>query len=664
MLTVVLASDEAAPFLKEYDMLFQPFVQAGQLAFCRWNRQGRDFASAVPELRGVVRGHERWRALVVLPLPARREGADNAPEEEEWPSTWENPFDFLCNAGPDAGREIQESPVPLIRLAQMLGGVPEPVYRYSDEMVPAPPREGEKRPREYRDVVLRTDPEELQRQRRAWADLEEQYHFLCDKPAELWLLAARRIDPMRGREALPHDPAAPTPPRGRGFTLRNRYPARARFLTMDCAMPDHARSREDEFTFWMAVLTLALNDYEGGRLQPEQLYRLRARVDPEQMQQLFSRYCNRLQRIGRDVDHRAALLRARLEGSREQEELPEFGFKIPVEYRDERINGLTVDKPAVGLARDCPSDERVWWRDQMEISRRALARLLQAPRRALDGACVLTRRNARMDPRGLHQLDEYQLDELDALLQDEEIAIFCRDSAGALPVRRFRARRAAADQAVRTLMGRRMTRARALAAGFTALGVYLLGFVPELLRAARQDAGMDSLLAACGVRLGVLALAGILALLYFRRGLLNMIGDYNGVMNHIRARVAGSCQFFSDYLSQVCGYMRGRSILAALQGRSRLAREGLHQLEKHRRAIARCCGRTGDWMRDFGLDVLPDERLGQMEYFNSDIDPEENEAYDLRASREGFIEDREGKRLRVPYPFVRSLEIGREDLSQ
>ena len=325
---------------------------------------------------------------------------------------------------------------------------------------------------------------------------------------------------------------------------------------------------------------------------------------------------------------------------------------------------LLFDEPAVGLARDCPSDERVWWRDQMEISRRALARLLQAPRRALDGACVLTRRNARMDPRGLHQLDEYQLDELDALLQDEEIAIFCRDSAGALPVRRFRARRAAADQAVRTLMGRRMTRARALAAGFAALGVYLLGFVPELLRAARQDAGMDSLLAACGVRLGVLALAGILALLYFRRGLLNMIGDYNGVMNHIRARVAESCQFFSDYLSQVCGYMRGRSIRAALQGRSRLAREGLHQLEKHRRAIARCCGRTGDWMRDFGLDVLPDERLGQMEYFNSDIDPEENEAYDLRASREGFIEDREGKRLRVPYPFVRSLEIGREDLSQ
>ena len=46
MLTVVLASDEAAPFLKEYDMLFQPFVQAGQLAFCRWNRQGRDFAPA------------------------------------------------------------------------------------------------------------------------------------------------------------------------------------------------------------------------------------------------------------------------------------------------------------------------------------------------------------------------------------------------------------------------------------------------------------------------------------------------------------------------------------------------------------------------------------------------------------------------------------------
>lgn len=663
MLTVVLASDEAAPFLEEYSMLFQPFVQEGKVAFCRWNRSGTDFRSAVPELRSIVRGHERWRALVVQPLPERLD--DQQQSEPEYPCSWENPFDFLCNADPDAGQTVQESEVPLIRLAQMLGGVPEPVLNYTDRMVlaekeNAPPE----KKREVRATILDTTDKDLQQQRTEWARLEEKYRFLCDKPSELWLLAARRMDPLRSREKLPPDSAAARPAAQRSFALRNRYPARARFLTMDCAVPDHARCREDEFTFWMMVLTLALNRYEGGRLEPEKLYRLQGNVDTDRLQQLFSHYYNRMCRIQKEVEHRTALLRARMEQNRDREELPNYKFNIPVEYRDERSEGLTVYGEDVGLANDCPAPELPWWRAQMEISRKALARLLQGPRRALDMSCALARRNARMEDSKMCRLDKYQLDELDCLLHDEEIEILCSDAAGALPVRRFHRWRSSADQAVRTNIGRRMSRGMAVSAGLLALAVYLAGFLPELVHIVRQGRGAGWALYACGIRLGVVALVGLGTLLFFRMGLINKIRDYNGVMNRIKGIVSASCNFFAGYLSQVCTYMRGRSILDALRGRTVLLQEGLHQMEKHRAAIARCCSRAEGWMHDFELDILPDTLQGKMEYFNSEIDPDENEVYDLRVSREGYIRDSQGKQLLVPYPFVSSIEIRREELSR
>ena len=40
-------------------------------------------------------------------------------------------------------------------------------------------------------------------------------------------------------------------------------------------MPGHAHCRMDEMRFWMAALTLALNDYDSGRLGGGELYRVR-----------------------------------------------------------------------------------------------------------------------------------------------------------------------------------------------------------------------------------------------------------------------------------------------------------------------------------------------------------------------------------------------------
>ena len=74
-------------------------------------------------------------------------------------------------------------------------------------------------------------------------------------------------------------------------------------------------------------------------------------------------------------------------------------------------------------------------------------------------------------------------------------------------------------------------------------------------------------------------------------------------------------------------------------------------------AIQKNSQRAADWIENFGLEILQDENRGQVEYFNSDIPPEKNEVYDLRASTTEQAEDSDGQMVRVPYPFVKPVDF-------
>ena len=655
MFTVVIAGDEAAQFLQEYHMLFQPYEEAGQIAFCHWNQQGTDFKTALPELLGLVRGKKHWRALVALPMPILSvNGATVGQAPERLPVNDNNPFDFCCNNR--VRPPVTESEISVIRLAQMLGGVPTPIYEFSDQMVQ---EDGS----EYRDTVL-TNADQLAAEKEAWMKLEEKYRFRAEKPDQLWMFAARRrLPPQAKRQMTDRERLAKTEYDSSRFVERNRYPLKTRFLTMDCAEMDQAHCHEDEFAYWMMVLTLALNDFDGGRLAPERLYRLEGAVNDLQLQELLSSYHNRLARIKRDVDRRAGALRATLEVQRQTEELPDYRLAVTVDFKTDETDGLYANDEGVGLAQDCPQPELPWWKAQMEVSRKALARILMAPRRGLDLACSFARKNSKLEPDSVRSLDEYQLDELDMLLSDEEIELFNMDTFSAFSVRGMYREKSRADRATRTNIGRRMTRDMAVKAGLFAMAVYVLGFLPELVRSAGQWENFKTVLLACFTRLGILASAGMLALLWYRWGLVNKVRDYNGVMNGILTRVEEAGAFFSDYLSRVCTYMRGRSILDTLRTRQIQLKEDSTQLEQHHMALEHNCRLVAGWLEHFQLDVLPDEEPGRIEYFNSEIGPEENEAYDLQAGRAAAeVVDSQGQRLRVPYPFVSGFDIRREEL--
>ena len=103
--------------------------------------------------------------------------------------------------------------------------------------------------------------------------------------------------------------------------------------------------------------------------------------------------------------------------------------------------------------------------------------------------------------------------------------------------------------------------------------------------------------------------------------------------------------------------MRGRSINTILRSRDQHLSEESARLERHLLAIQKNSQRAADWIENFGLEILQDENRGQVEYFNSDIPPEKNEVYDLRASTTEQAEDSDGQMVRVPYPFVKPVDF-------
>ena len=65
MHTVIILSRHASNLLKDFRFLFKPFVENRTISFCDWNESGTDLKTAVPDLYGLIRGKQDWRAVIV-----------------------------------------------------------------------------------------------------------------------------------------------------------------------------------------------------------------------------------------------------------------------------------------------------------------------------------------------------------------------------------------------------------------------------------------------------------------------------------------------------------------------------------------------------------------------------------------------------------------------
>ena len=642
MYTVIIQSQETAQLGRDYRRLFfEEFIDQGELDFCTWIKTGDSVDTALPALYDLIAGKREWRAIIVQTERDRLSGPETAAN---------NPFDFLANRD-RSPCEVFASDVPLIRLTQLLGGVPEPEVAFE----PVTLEEDGKATR----VVYR--PRRSREAEREYRRLTEQYQFYENRPREVLVVSTRQPVDNSG-QALAAAWELHLESESSEFWHRNRYPSLCRFLVCDVVNERHSLYCGSVFKLWCAVLLLALNQVEASSLQAYRLYRLSVEMDREKLSAAFSGYYAKMEAMLSQLD--AAEANRESVESQTLRQAPKVEGEVSVSFHTGRAEDLTVDTRPLGLARDVPQEELEYWSEGYRRATAALGELLRAPLRALDVAADDTRRRGIYPPDQVEILNRYQRADLEQGLEQTYFQALEQRSKLGFSAKRRQQERAVIDQQVRRRIAQRLTRKRILIGAGVCAGAVALGSLPYLIGAARQG-GLPLLGALLTVLLTLLAAAGFgLAELWIqRREMADAMEDHNRCMHATVRQVQTSAQHYAGYLTALCTYLRGRSYLdqeAALRG-SRATAAQLSQ--GHRRAIRKCCALVREWGTALGAPV--EAGLGEKPpAFDAAVAPEENLAYRFpaRSQRLRIPLNQTGESLASPYDFIGRMTLEREEL--
>lgn len=232
---------------------------------CKWIEAGTTIDTALPEIGNLTDDKKEWRAVIVRYID------DNCMAAFE--SDVRNPYDFLINR--DAEDSVEESPIPLVRLTQMLGGVPPLEIKFKAEIL----REAHKAPR-----TIYVPIENTQRER-AHKELTAKYAFDGKLPSSILIISVRSKSYQAeslGRSWLAHKESESSE-----FWKRNHFPSICRFMVYDIEKQGPIQKEADDFGFWYSVMLMAINEWDSSTIQAYRLYTLGVFMNSDAMSESF-----------------------------------------------------------------------------------------------------------------------------------------------------------------------------------------------------------------------------------------------------------------------------------------------------------------------------------------------------------------------------------------
>ena len=272
--TVLLADERTLPSLNRFQFLFQPFVQDGQISFCRWNETGVDIETSAPDLYRIIQGRKNWNAAVIVQPLA--EGV--------------NPFDA---AGKGSEYPVyEESPIPAIQLSHMLAGLPplgikdfekryyrEGVTAEQDKIVTAGDlgEDADSKTKNMRLTYVSTEYSDDEKKK--YMELAERYRFTGQQPGRVFLFTIRRRQDEDKNRELTERWLDYAEAESSDIWRRNRYPTACRFLCFDAGKPNDELLDKGMFQYWLSILTASVNNIPNDDMQGRRLYSIKAELD-------------------------------------------------------------------------------------------------------------------------------------------------------------------------------------------------------------------------------------------------------------------------------------------------------------------------------------------------------------------------------------------------
>jgi hypothetical protein len=692
MFTVVIYDSKLNLSVEEHsrmERLFRPFTDNSEgvssVCLCKWEKTGQKIDDAVPTLYQSIAGHPLWRAIVV----AERSYGGTAPSVDG-----ANPYDFeLPYSTNDEGEPIVPD---IIRLTYMLSGYPplgvlgyrnayayfdpekkerqyiydadgEVVYQSEFDSMPA----SEKRKLlNSIDANIEITEEDLVRvvaKEKHPAEVEEKhrektrlYAFRDERPQEVILLTLYETpdyecDDMgwcreegQGKEE-PDD-----------FCLKHNYPSNCRFLAYNIRNQRHTLYKRDLWKFWLLALTFSVNDLPGTSLQAHQLYKANLDIDQTKLRFVFERYLMKLSAA------QAALHEIKLPAMEEVYDAETSLVplqKVSVMFDSISDDRLVVGTTRIGFAADCPQSEIELWKERTSGCRKVIEEALLKPRERVAFRAAEMRERIDSFADREHLLDRFEVEAVERRIEELEPQVMNAKVYGKLDVNAYRQEAAQADEKVRKVMATRLARRNIVALGIIALLVYLCGFAPYLISAARiSEPIFGAALLLAGSALFLLAICIVAVLWMLHRRLIKAIKKYNQTNRNMINRINEGAYDFSEYFTNVCTYMFAKSLLigAVLKKdkndtQEKLKKAHLRMIHEEKETAKHLCALYGV---ELNIPPAPPD-FNFIDFEANRACPSENRLYLLppNSESETLRLGNTGEMLYAPYMFLERIDL-------
>ena len=640
--SVIIQNAKTMEAFTKYQPLFNDALNSNRIGVCKWNESGTTIETALPELSSLTDDKEEWRAIIVRFID------DNCMAMCK--SAQQNPYDFLINQ--EQSDEVRENDVPLVRLTQMLGGVPPLEVKFKPEII----KEEHKAPRTIYTPIVDEEKEQ------AHQSLVKKYQFDGKAPLSIIIVTVRDLSGGKedniGRAWLSHKESESSE-----FWKRNQYPSTCRFLVYDYEKLGPIQRDADDFNFWLSVMLLSTNEIDSATLQAYRLYTVKTVIDKKVMSESFQAVSDRLrdakQTLERDI-------RKDIENQIcDEEELPEYRIEVPVALKLPAIENREVKKSSFHLLSDGALSDVAIWNKQCESIEDELVKTVRSAERTLDQTADKMRDACSFEEDEVEPLNKYQ--EEDMLRETDELYHNVVNIQSGLPTDKVSDDEEIVDssESVKENLVGRVLKKPAIIAFVIAALFLLLSSLPAIIQKARELP--SELLTLTYIMLGVIVIVigfGLVALIAQKIKLNKLIKKYNQSIKTAFNKLIENADDYSKYMSAIASHSRGSSYLALSARKKYFHNEEHYSRYKHIKAINVLLSRLKGWSKAYHLDVdftskRPEERV--------EIDitqtPFESKFYAINSGDLYPVAvNNSGMSVESPFNFIARIEIDREEL--
>ena len=672
MHTVIITNERSSDLLKKYKYLFEPFVEKGDISFCSWNESGADLGSSVPDLYKLIKGKGVWRVVIVInPLNEELKGGALIFNEKV-------PFDYNCNTSKEL--YIKESTVPLIRLTHILSGFPtlgvkefDKAFAYIDHKTGKEiiVKEKDLLEKEISDLFTKygqelhityKESEYSKEEKKAYKILTKKYELVEERPIELIVISTRKRFEDDVRQNVIKSWENNLESESSDFWKRNDYPNNCRFMCFDLTNTENSTFTKELMSFWLAVLTISINKLAASTLQAYKLYNLKVEISTNELSSILNQH---ISKMIASLENIKELMMQKQSFSFDKDDDLLCPQVVPVLFDKMDGQNLFVDSREIGFTRDCPRDEKAFWKQNMREISYNLDKFLKAPKRVVDIASEYARTKADSFLGEEYELDKYQIEDLNDTIEKLEWNVITTDTRNIIDVKKYKKEMKDADKDVKKQIDIRMKKKVAIISGIIALILYLAGFIPYLINAYNKsnEVFLNSLFLSL-ISTVLVAVGGFIALLILRIQFISKIKAFNSIMRSISIKVNEGANIIQSYLSNVCTYMKAQSIVKGVTIKKELKMSIWKLLKAHKISLKSMIEHEEELCASYGIPLRIEPMTNCSLFFHPEIPPKMNSIYrfEINTDTKNIPINDTGYYVTSPYKFVSKLNVNREEI--